>query len=56
MKDILNFMGEHPFLTFFLIAIFLQAIVYGVRYIAVIFQGWPPPDSPEAKEDDDDED
>jgi hypothetical protein len=49
--DLMNVSDETNFFT-----VFDGNCVYGIRYIAVVFRGWPPPDSPEAKEDDDDED
>jgi len=52
MKDILTFMGEHPWQTFFLVLIALQAVVYVFKYIAVAFKGWPAPGVDD--EDDDD--
>lgn len=52
MKDILTFMGEHPFQTFFLVLIVLQTIIYVTKYIAVAVRGWP---APGVDDDDDDE-
>ena len=28
MKDLLTFMGEHPFLTFFLVLVVMQGLIY----------------------------
>lgn len=51
MKDILTFMGEPPFQTFFLVYIALQTIIYVAKYIAVAVREWPAP----GVDDDDDE-
>ncbi len=50
MKDLFTFMGENPFLTFFLAMIIGHTIIWSFRYIAAAIRGWPPPD-----EDEDDE-
>lgn len=47
MKDILAFMGEHPFLTFFLACIAGECIVRSFQAFAAIFRGWPPPEKDE---------
>jgi hypothetical protein len=49
MKDILTFMGEHPWQTFFLVLLVGQTIVYIFKYITIAFRGWPDP----AVDDDD---
>ena len=43
MKDILTFMENHPWQTFFLALIALQTIIYVAKYIAVAVRGWPAP-------------
>ncbi len=51
MKDVLTFMGEHPWQTFFLVLLVGQTFIYIAKYCAVAVRGWPPPGV-----DDDDED
>lgn len=41
MTEILQFMGEHPWQTFFLALITLQALVYIARYMAYAIRGEP---------------
>lgn len=45
MKDILTFMSEHPWQTFFLALIVGQTFIYIAKYVAVAVRGWPSPDS-----------
>jgi hypothetical protein len=44
MKDILQFMGENPFLTFFLWLALLQATVYCISEIRYMVRGYPDKD------------
>lgn len=43
MKDLLTFMGEHPILTFFLVLMIGQTIIYSFKYIAYAVSRTPPP-------------
>lgn len=50
MSEILNFMGEHPVLAFFLMLIILHAFVEyplsivnrWIRHRNIVARGWPP--------------
>jgi hypothetical protein len=43
MKEVLSFMNENPWFSFFVILITLQTVVYVAKYLSYAIRGGPRP-------------
>jgi hypothetical protein len=52
IENIWQFMSDSPFLTFFLVLLIGQTLIYVAKYAAVAVRGWPKKDDDDGEDDD----